>query len=302
VLSIIIPTCNRPEDLAKCLEQLAIGISLTTLSSAFEIIVSDDGRKKPAKELCETQFPWVRWKLGPAKGPGANRNHGASVAVNPWLLFIDDDCTPAHNLLQAYLKVIKTLNKNDWVVIEGPTIRTEEPPSLLWEAPHNPEGKANISANFAITAYSFNAAGRFDERYRRAAFEDTEFFSRFRCMEGKFIFVKDATVYHPLRPIPSSRSLAERWEGKLILSLDQGAPISMALWRLPLHALRVIQSRFRNKKMSRDNCKALLIFVLEWLFVLRSTVPWILRWTRTDRSKFWRAHSEKFGPPPKYGF
>ena len=54
MISVIIPTCERPELLARCLDRLAPGIQ--TLSSLeYEVIVTDDG-KSPVKELLEERI------------------------------------------------------------------------------------------------------------------------------------------------------------------------------------------------------------------------------------------------------
>lgn len=301
MLSVIIPTCNRPDDLVNCLERLAPGVQSLSVDQ-FEVIVTDDGRKTPAESLCEQNFCWVRWTRGPAKGPAANRNHGATLAKHNWLVFIDDDCLAVENLLEEYARIAKGYSCQDLVVLEGPTLRTEEPPSLQWEAPHNPSGDTDISANFAINRKAFETVGRFDERYPSAAIEDTEFFSRFRLTGGQVRFVSEAIVYHPLRSLSSGKSLASKWQGKVILALDQGTPPFTIVWRLPWHVLRVIQSRFRGQRFSVENIRVSFVFAREWMGVVAATIPWVRHWSRKPRSAFWTEQTKKYGPPPKYGF
>ncbi len=267
----------------------------------YEVIVSDDGSAASAEQLCRDHFEWVVYTKGPSQGAAANRNHGATVAKHPWLVFIDDDCLPESGLLSAYFTVASKLSERDRVVLEGPTLRIGEPPSLLWEAPHNPNGNANISANFVISKFAFEQIGGFDESFRYA-FEDIEFFNRFRLSGGRVQFVESAIVWHPLRLITSSVSLAKRWEGKVILSIYQGAPSATVMWRLPWHVLRVIQSRFRGAKFSAENARAALLFLGEWLLVIWSTATWVKKWTRKSSASFWVDYTNRCGAPPKHGF
>ncbi len=301
LFSVVIPTCNRPDELAACMDRLAPGVQNIDASN-YEVIVTDDGRKKPADDTVRFRYPWARWTAGPAKGPAANRNHGASLAIGQWLVFIDDDCLPEPQLLHAYQQQASRETSANMVVLEGPTLRIGEPRSLLWEAPHNPSGGACISANFAIQKADFEASGKFDGRYPSAAIEDTEFFARFHLSGGVTRFVRDAIVHHPLRQLGRPDSLARKWEGKVILAVDQGASPWTVTWRLPWHVLRIIQSRFRDQPWSAENVKAAFIFLYEWLIVLRKTPGWVRRWSRKPKSSFWTAHVAKHGPAPRYGF
>ncbi len=299
--SVIIPTCNRPEELSACLERLAPGVQ-SIKEAEYELIVTDDGRKSPAQEIVAERFPWARWTAGPARGPAANRNHGASLTNSQWLVFIDDDCLPEPQLLKAYQKAAVAESNVVSLVLEGPTLRTNQPPSLLWEAPHNPNGGACISANFAIRKTDFEASGKFDERYPSAAIEDTEFFARFHRRGGVTRFVPDAIVHHPLRRLGRPASLARKWEGKTIYAIDQGASPLTVAWRLPWHVFRIIQSRFRNQPWSAENLKAATVFFCEWLIVVWKTPSWVWKWSRLPKSPFWVAQIKQSGPPPRFGF
>ena len=298
--SIIVPTCNRPEELQACLKQLAPDKQLFP-SEHREVIVTDDGSDTQSQSLIRSHFPWANHSFGPRKGPAANRNHGAAMARGKWLVFIDDDCLPGLEWLAAYnraaIQTTETLT-----VLDGPTLQEKTPPSLLYEAPHNPAGIYKISANFAIRKVDFEIVGRFDPRFPLAAFEDTEFFDRFERLGGVHRFVFDAAVIHPLRPLGSSLRLARRWEGKVIQAFDQGAPCHTILWRLPWHVFRVIQSRFRSQSWNRDNVRALVTFMGELIYVVLLTPTWIKKWGSREPSPFWQQQRIQSGHLPKYGF
>jgi len=106
-LSIVIPTCNRPELLRLCLDSLLPQVQQS--GNAVEVIVTDDSREGETLEMLEAEFAGtsVRRVLGPRRGPAANRNHGAAEATGEWVLFLDDDCIPSDGFLRAYLRDIE---------------------------------------------------------------------------------------------------------------------------------------------------------------------------------------------------
>lgn len=298
-VSIIVPTCNRPAELRRCLHALAP--QLEGLSNV-EVLVCDDSADAQTRDVIDAEFPSFQWVSGPRLGPAANRNRGASRALGDWLFFLDDDCVPDGEYVESYLLRIGSGTSDKLVLFQGPTIREKLPPSLLWESPHNPDGIHRISANFAISQKSFYEVGGFDERFPSPAFEDTEFFSRFECQGGCVEFAHGAIVVHPLRRLPSPWKLAARWEGKVLIAFDRGASVLSVLWRLPWHVLRVIQSRFRFQRMDLDNSKAAWQFFLEWLIVVGMTPCWVLKWSRQPRSDFWTNYTNRHGGIPKHGF
>jgi glycosyltransferase involved in cell wall biosynthesis len=92
-LSVIIPTCNRNDLLAKCLARLQPDMQ-TLKGVDYEIIVTDDSTGEGAAALIAKQFPFVQWTPGPRRSPAANRNNGARLAKGELLVFLDVDCEP----------------------------------------------------------------------------------------------------------------------------------------------------------------------------------------------------------------
>jgi GT2 family glycosyltransferase len=297
-ISLIIPTYRRTADLERCLERL---VPQLPNDRSSELLVTDDGDVNETKREIAKNFPSVRWTQGPRKGPAANRNHGAALTSGDWLIFLDDDVLPAQGLLSAYLQAIDEISSGN-VALEGATFRESELPSLLWEAPHNPDGGILISCNFAISRQNYEGSGRFDERFPVAAFEDTELSARLLARGVHVRFVPGAQLTHPLRQKPPARKLARRWEGNAIYAFDQGATALRVAWNLPWHALRVIQSRFRGQPLSAQNVKAAVVFTAEWLWLLWYTPGWVWKWSQTERSPFWREWVARHGPAPKFGF
>src|SRR5438105_970424 len=158
MISVIVPTCDRTESLARCLEQLV---------GAYEIIVSDDGRSSDTRQLIASHFPKVRWLQGPRRGPAANRNHGSRFATGDWLAFVDDDCIPDRRWLDEIAKLILTAD-----VVEGKTVCPVKTNHPLEEVVENVTGNLLWSCNLAIRRDLFEKLGGFDEDFLEAGGED----------------------------------------------------------------------------------------------------------------------------------
>lgn len=297
-VSIIIPTCNRADELHDCLARL---IPQLPSDGSTTVFVCDDGSDAATKSMVGEKFPMVRWNQGPRRGPATNRNFGARQADGEWLIFLDDDCNPRPGFLAAYLKEMETAGPEARVALEGATIRPIANPSLLWEAPHNPEGGVLISCNFAIPRRVFLECGGFDERYPAANFEDTEFDLRVRIKGVKVIFVRDAVVDHPLRPLPAPGKLARRWESRVVSTYEFGASTGQVLLHLPRHVAMVILSRFRGRKLDHDTRKAALIFLREFLLTLWYLPGWLRKHQGVPRSEFWTEQVRLGKAPRRFG-
>jgi len=214
--SIIIPTCHRNDDLAKCLERLAPGRQTggelineerrkaldleaavsgeETIGFTYEVIVTDDGRDSTAQAMIAARFPWARWVEGPKRGPASNRNNGARNANGEWLVFTDDDCMPAPDWLAAYAASLQ-----GYEVLEGRTRAYGLRTRLDEECPTNEYGGYLWSCNFAINSLLYEKLGGFDERFPAPAMEDVEFHTRIRKLGLRPKFIQDALVLHPWR-------------------------------------------------------------------------------------------------------
>ncbi|SRR5258705_6787295 len=297
-VSIIIPTCNRTTELRDCLSSL---LPQVPSDGSTTVLVCDDGKDGKTKAMMNQEFPMVQWNEGPRRGPAANRNFGARQADGDWLIFLDDDCNPRPGFLAAYFKQMELLGNDARVALEGATFRTVANPSLLWEAPHNPDGGVLISCNFAMPRRLFIECGTFDERYPAANFEDTEFDIRVRIKGVKVIFVRDAAVDHPLRPLPEAAKLARRWESRVVSTYEFGASTAQVIWHLPRHIALVILSRFRGRKLDRDNLKAAWVMFKEFLLTLWYLPGWLRKHQGVPRSPFWTEQIRLGNAPYRFG-
>src|SRR5262249_32215670 len=153
-------------------------------------IVSDDGNRSTSQQMILTTYAWVRWIQGPRRGPAANRNFGAKLASGQWLVFIDDDCLPDSNLLNAYSNAI-SLTENT-KVFEGRTY-VDRPKTRHDEvSPTNEAGGYLWSCNFCIQKVFFDSLNGFDETYPYPAMEDVDLHYRLTKNGHQILFVKEA--------------------------------------------------------------------------------------------------------------
>jgi len=192
-LSVVIPTCNRPDLLTLCLSALAPGTQ--TVTTRYEVIVTDDG-EQPVDALVNDRFPWARWTPGPRRGPAANRNNGARLAGGQWLVFTDDDCQPDAGWLEHYRRAIEAHPQAR--AFEGAIHPIGDLDRDLAECPSNLTGGWFWSANICVERTLFSELGGFDERFRIAAHEDQDFFLR-AGPRTPIPFIADAVVSHPVR-------------------------------------------------------------------------------------------------------
>jgi GT2 family glycosyltransferase len=205
LLSVIVPTCHRNEELGKCLVRVAPrqqeGVACYQPTSprakgegstGYEVIVTDDGRLSTAEEMMRA-FPWAKWVCGPKRGPAANRNCGAKEATGDWLVFVDDDCLPEKTLLAAYARAIVA---DDADVLEGMTLSQGSREAADMDCPINESGGRLWSCNFAIKRRVFLELGGFDESFTMAL-EDIDMQTRLSKGGHKTTFVSDARVNHP---------------------------------------------------------------------------------------------------------
>jgi GT2 family glycosyltransferase len=197
MISVIIPTCNRSIQLDECLKLLTRK-EKSRSSFDYEIIVTDDSNEDHSKNLVNNKYKSVRWIEGPKRGPAANRNNGATHAKGEWLIFIDDDCLPAVNIIDVYFNAIG-INK-DALVFEGCTKTDREQRSFIEESPVNELGGYLWACNFMINKKYFldNLMG-FDEKFPYPAMEDVDLHYRIIKDGVKVRFIKDALVIHPWR-------------------------------------------------------------------------------------------------------
>ena len=213
-MSVVIPTYGRPRALARCLASLA---EVAPPEGGFEVVVVDDGGRRPARPVVEAAAkavtdvptgPPIRLVEQPNRGPAAARNAGAAAARGRFLAFTDDDCRPEPGWLRT---LIPALREEPSALVAGPTANAL--PANPWAAAgqvlidHLYETQAApggpppffTSNNLAAARRPFLDLGGFDESFPLAAGEDRELCDRWRREVGPLRFVAAARVGHAHR-------------------------------------------------------------------------------------------------------
>jgi glycosyltransferase involved in cell wall biosynthesis len=200
--SVIVPTFERPLQLAACLHALAL---LDYPRDGFEVVVVDDGSAQPPVTVVERfrQRMAVRLISQRNGGPAAARNRGAAEAQGEFLAFTDDDCAPDALWLRALAaRLVATPER----IVGGRTLNAlganpySELSQLIIEVVYehfNPDpGDARFFAsnNFALAARHFHAAGGFDATFRTS--EDREFCDRHRARGLGMTYAPEALIRH----------------------------------------------------------------------------------------------------------
>ena len=220
--SVIVPTYNRPRQLADCLWALS---DLDYPRQRFEVIVVDDGGDTPLTDVVAAFQSLFRLTLVTQEnaGPGAARNTGAACAQGSFLAFTDDDCLPAGHWLKA---LAARFAADPRQAVAGRTINA---------LPHNPFAtasqiiidmvhayynadprKARFSAsnNLALPTDLFRSLGGFDETFRTS--EDRDLIDRWLHRGHRLIYAPEVLVYH-------AHLLTWRGYCRLHFSYGQGA-------------------------------------------------------------------------------
>lgn len=128
-ISIVVPTCGRPEQLERCL------LALFRQSSArkFEIVVADNApRAGGVRELIE-RYPEVRLVVEGRKGISFARNAGVRAARGEILVFTDDDAEAAPDWLE---NLLRPFERTEVAAVTGNTLpwKVETEAERLFEA------------------------------------------------------------------------------------------------------------------------------------------------------------------------
>lgn len=200
--SVIIPTHERPAQLATCLQALA---RLDYPLERFEVVVVDDGSAHSPEAVIEEFQGQLDVRLLTQKntGPAGARNLGATHARGEFLAFTDDDCTPSVGWLRAFASCFaedpdclvggRTLN----ALTLNPYAETSQIIIEVVYAHYNVNGddaRFFASNNFALPASRFRELKGFNESFQTS--EDREFCDRWLMRGFRMRYAPEATIHH----------------------------------------------------------------------------------------------------------
>ena len=200
--SIIVPTYNRPQQLAACLQSLS---QLDYSRRSFEVIVVDDGSEITPNEVCSAFRDRLDIELltQPHGGPAAARNSGSLRAKGEFLVFTDDDCRAKSDWLRQL--EVRCFAAPDHM-IGGRTVNLlpdnvfSQMSQLIVDIVYDyynqgPQGpRFFASNNLAVPSASFHRIGGFDARFTTA--EDRELCDRWLRRSYCMTYAPEAVVCH----------------------------------------------------------------------------------------------------------
>ena len=202
--SIIIPTYERPRQLAACLDSLK---GLDYPRDLYEVIVVDDGSKAPLKDVVAPFRDELNLTLlvQANAGPASARNAGAMEAKGAFLAFTDDDCSPAPTWLKKFAlrlaatpdhmiggRVINALPDN--IYTASSQLMTDA--VYVYYNGDSRQPHFFTSNNLVVPADRFRALGGFDTSFPLAASEDREFCERWLQQGYQMTYAPEAIVDH----------------------------------------------------------------------------------------------------------
>lgn len=200
--SVIIPTYERPAQLAAALRSLA---RLDYPTERFEVLVVDDGSAASPRDTVEEFRGLLDVKLFAQenKGPAGARNFGAAHARGEFLAFTDDDCEPDAVWLRALAAhFARTPDR----IVGGRTLNAlqdnpySETSQKIIEVVYDhfnadpTDARFFASNNFAMPAERFREMNGFDESFTTS--EDREICARWRSRGLRLTYAPEAVVRH----------------------------------------------------------------------------------------------------------
>jgi GT2 family glycosyltransferase len=204
IFSIVIPTYNRPERVAACLEAIS---HLDYPRDGFEVIMIDDGGAMPLDGVIapfRDQFALHLIRQTHA-GVAVGRNTGAGLARGKYLVFTDDDCRPARDWLQSFEERFKEENN---CIIGGRTVNaltgnifsaaSQSLVSYLFSFYNaNPRDACFLTgSNLAVPTELFRSHGGFDRTFYLMGAEEREFCDRWRYLGLRMLYAPEVIVFH----------------------------------------------------------------------------------------------------------
>ena len=206
-VTLVIPTYNRPQELASCLESLT---RLRSPAGGFEVVVVDDGSDQPLDAVVRPFEEVLRLRLlrQANAGPGAARNAGTAAANGRFLAFTDDDCWPDPDWLY---RLTGHLEHHPAHLVGGRTANrvTDNPYAAASQTiidcvyafynAHPKNARVFASNNMAVARELLEDAGGFDTQAFRQASEDRELCDRWRHLGRRLSYVPEAKILHAHR-------------------------------------------------------------------------------------------------------
>lgn len=261
VATVCVSTYNRADRLDRLLRSLA-----AQDISGFDVVVYDDASTDRTAEVLEGwrgTLPMTVLVGATNRGPAAGRNAALRAATAPLVLFTDDDCVPRPDWVRAHVEAAGPITVGRTVPAPGQLDRTGPFSRTLSVESVELFHTCNIGYPRSLLL----ALGGFDERYRKAAGEDTDLGLRALQAGAEAVFLPGAVVEHDVRPSswPAAMRETAKWVDVPLFArthgVDSAAVYSRWWWRRthPVATAAVIG----------------LVLAPRWRWALLAVLPWL---------------------------
>lgn len=210
-VSVVVPTCGRPQLLNRCLASLVLQRFDPT---CFEIIIVDD---RPNEETRQVVARWAEHTDGTGPlvtyipsfgphGPAAARNLGWRSAHGAIIAFTDDDTIAGSEWLENGLRAFNDDVHAVWGRIVMPLSGT---PTDYQRDAKGLENAVFVTANCFCRKRVLDEIGGFDQRFRHAWREDSDLYFRLLDFPANIAHAPKAVITHPIRPAAWGASLCQ---------------------------------------------------------------------------------------------
>lgn len=233
-VSVVVPTCRRPDLLGRCLSAL---LRQSLEYDRYEIIVADDAAStatlaevEQCRSRASTALRYVAVR-GEMHGPAAARNAGWRIGSAPVIAFTDDDTVPTREWLERALEVfgdpgIAAASGRVIVPIgSSPTDYERDAAGL--------EAAGFVTANCLVRRDVLEAIAGFDEHFAVAWREDTDLYFRLLEQHRRVAHAPASVVVHPVRPARWGVSIAQQRKASYDALLYKKHPVLYAEYVRP---------------------------------------------------------------------
>jgi GT2 family glycosyltransferase len=209
VITVVIPTYQRPALLQNCLEALARQQLVSW--AKVEILVVVDGTDFEVFDLTyrmskQTGMVIKCLQQKERRGPAYARNRGWKAASSPFIAFTDDDCLPQPTWLLSGLSV---LLRGGQVVTGQVRMPLPEQPTRHDKTTALLETAEFVTANLFCRRSALEEVNGFDEQFDSAWREDSDLQFKFLEAGIPISTCPEAVIVHPIRPAPWYASLRD---------------------------------------------------------------------------------------------
>jgi glycosyltransferase involved in cell wall biosynthesis len=145
-ISVVIPTCDRPEDLRRCLTSLA-GV----VYPRWNVVIVDQGSSEAISEMIAAyrqRLPQLDYCHQTEKNASLARNKGFAIATGEIVAYLDDDCTVESDWLEQVAAVF--VRHPQAVLVFGSVRAAEHNPAQCFIPTYDAQEERRITRRWAF--------------------------------------------------------------------------------------------------------------------------------------------------------